>query len=94
MQKNTKIAITIAGVGLALNQYEKSKISDTKTYLENDEWQLQFFGGLAAIGGGISAIIFERYKDNDKAKKIAFIGLGGVAIAGFASLLYALKKMT
>jgi hypothetical protein len=94
MEKSTKIALFIAASGYAINRYENNKIDGTKTYLETSESQAKMLGGLVGVLGIASAGILELTKNNPKARKITFIGLGGLTIAGFVSLMYALKKMT
>jgi hypothetical protein len=94
MEKSTKIALLIAAGGYAVSKYESSKIKGSKTYLETSESQAKMLGNLTTILALSSAVIFETTKNSPKAKKIAFIGLGGLTIAGFAALMYALKKMT
>lgn len=93
MENNTKVSLLVAAVGLGVNQYEKSKLKN-QPYLNSDESNLKLLGTVAVAGGLISAIIFEKFKDNAKARKISFIGLGGVAVLGVASIVYALKKFT
>lgn len=93
MENKTKIALTIAAVGLGVNQYEKSKLK-TKPYLETDESQLKMAGGALAILGGASAGIFELTKNNPKARKISFIGLGGLVVLFVGTVVYAMKKFT
>lgn len=100
MQKETKIALAVAGAGYILKEYERKKISQPYFYENNkpseplSEDQLKMLGGLAFVGGLASAGIFETTKNNPKARKISFIALGGLAVLGFLSILYALKKMT
>ena len=100
MQKETKIALAIAGAGYVLKEYQRKKISQPNFYETHtpskplSEDQLKMLGGLAFIGGLASAGIFETTKNNPKARKIAFVGLGGLGIAWFLTILYALKKMS
>jgi FtsH-binding integral membrane protein len=93
MENKTKISLLIAATGLGINQYEKSKLKK-QPYLNSDESNLKMLGGVAIVGGLASALIFEKFKDNAQAKKISFIGLGGIAVLGVASIVYAMKKMT
>ena len=93
MEQKTKVALTIAAIGLGVNQYEKSKLK-TKPYLETNESQLKMAGGALAILGGASAGIFELTKNHPTARKASFIGLGGLVVLFGVSLVYALKKMT
>jgi hypothetical protein len=94
VEKSTKIALFIAASGYAVNRYEHSKLGGTKTYLETSESQAKMLGGLVGVLGLASAGIFEATKNSPKARTITFIGLGGLTIAAFVSLMYALKKMT
>jgi FtsH-binding integral membrane protein len=94
MEKSTKIALLIAAGGYGVSKYESSKIKGSKTYLETSESQAKMLGNLTTVLALSSAVIFETTKNSPKARKISFIGLGGLTIAGFAALFYALKKMT
>ena len=93
MENKTKLSLLIATAGLGISQYEKSKLKK-QPYLNSDESNLKLLGNFAIIGGLVSALIFEKFKDNPKAKKISFIGLGGIAVLGVASIVYAMKKFT
>lgn len=93
MENKTKLSLLIATAGLGINQYEKSKLKK-QPYLNSDESNLKLLGNVALVGGLASAFIFEKFKDNPKAKRISFIGLGGVAVLGIVGIIYALKKMT
>jgi hypothetical protein len=93
MENKTKLSLVIAAAGLGVNQYEKSKLNN-QPYLNSDESNLKLLGNVALVGGLASAFIFEKFKDNPKAKRISFIGLGGVAVLGIVGIIYALKKMT
>ena len=87
MENKTKLSLLIATAGLGISQYEKSKLKK-QPYLNSDESNLKLLGNVAIIGGLVSALIFA------KAKKISFIGLGGIAVLGVASIVYAMKKFT
>ena len=103
MQNRTKVSLGIAGLGFAIQQYEKKK-TQVPNYYENykppvfakyiSEEQLKMLGGVVGIGGLASAAIFEKFKDNPKAIKISFITMGGVAIGFYFLIIMALKKMT
>jgi hypothetical protein len=100
MQKVTKIALAVAGAGFILKEYERKKISQPNFY-ENytpskplSEDQLKMLGGLAFVGGIASAGIIEATKNSPKARKISFIALGGLGVAWFVTILYALNKMS
>lgn len=93
MENKTKLSLLIATAGLGINQYEKNKLKK-QPYLNSDESNLKLLGNVALVGGLASAFIFEKFKDNPKAKRISFIGLGGVAVLGIVGIIYALKKMT
>lgn len=94
METGTKISLIVAASGFAMSKYQSSKVKGDKTYLETSESQLKMLGNLATFLGLSSAAIFELTKNSPKAKTISFLGLGGLTIAGFVALLYALKKMT
>lgn len=94
MEKLTKIALLIAAGGYGVSKYESSKIKGNKSYLETSESQAKMLGNLTTILALSSAVIFETTKNSPKARKLSFIGLGGLTIAAFAALIYALKKMT
>lgn len=94
MEKSTKIALLIAAGGYAVNRYEYSKLGGTKTYLETSESQAKMLGGLVGVLGLASAGIFEATKNSPKARTISFVGLGGLTVAGFVALMYAIKNMT
>lgn len=93
MEKNAKIALFIAAGGLAVNQYEKNKLK-TQPYLYSDEQNLKLLGGVVAIAGGASALIFQGLRNHPKAKKAAFVGLGGIGVLAVVSVIYAMKKFT
>ena len=94
MQTGTKISLIVAASGFAMSKYQSSKVKGDKTYLETSESQLKMLGNLSTFLGLSSAAIFELTKNSPAARKVSFVGLGGLTIAGFVALLYALKKMT
>lgn len=94
METGTKISLIVAASGFAMSKYQSSKVKGDKTYLEKSESQLKMLGNLATFLGLSSAAIFELTKDSPMARKVSFFGLGGLTIAGFVALLYALKKMS
>lgn len=93
MEKNTKIALAVAGVGLAANRYMKSK-EKQQPYLTSEQWQVKFYGGAVTAIGLASAGILEMTKNKPKARKVSFIALGGAVVGYYALLLLALKKMS
>lgn len=93
MENSTKTALMIAATGYAVNRYENSKLK-TQPYLTQDQSNLKITGGLVAFLGVASAGILEATKDKPKARKVAFVAVGGLTAAWFLTILYALKKMT
>ena len=100
MEKGTKISLAIAGAGYALKKYQTKRTNQPNFYENNkpaepiSEDQQKLIGGLATVGGLISAGIFEATKNSPKARKISFYALGGLGLAYFATIIYALKKMS
>jgi len=94
MEKGTKIALVVAASGYAMNRYQNSKIKGEKTYLEQNEQNLKMLGGAAAVLGGVSAGIFHFTEGKPKARKVAFIGLGGLTVGFVLLIRAALQKMT
>ena len=93
MEKNTKLALGVAGVGFAVNRYMKSK-ERQQPYLTSEQFQTKFYGGAVTAIGLATAGILEMTKDKPKARKVSFIALGGAVIGYYALLLLALKKMS
>jgi hypothetical protein len=94
MDNKAKISLIAAGVGFAVSRYETSKIGPNKPALDPTESQIKMLANLTTVLGLTSAVIFETTKNSPKSRKVAFMGLGGLTIAGFVALMYALKKMT
>lgn len=94
MEKSTKTALIIAATGLVVNKYQSSKINIDKPALTSSENNIKMTAGLVSVLGIASAGILEATKSNPKARKIAFMSLGGLTAAWFLTILYALKKMS
>jgi len=93
MENNTKFALGLAAAGFAANRYMNS-LQKGQPYLTTEQSQTKILGGGVAVLGLASAGILEATKTHPKARKIAFLGLGGLTVGYFAILLLALKKMT
>lgn len=93
MEKGTKLALGVAGVGFAVNRYMKSKEAK-QPYLTQEQFQTKFFGGAATALGLATAGILEMTKNNPKARKVSFIALGGAVVGYYALIILALKKMS
>jgi hypothetical protein len=95
MEQATKTALGIAAIGYGLNRYENYKLrTSEKGYLEQADQNLKMAGSGIAILGLASAGIFQSTKNNPKARKLAFLGLGGLTVGYFVVIAYAMKKMT
>jgi hypothetical protein len=94
MEKSTKTALLIAATGYIVNKYEGSKISTEKPALTTEESNIKITAGLVTALGVTSAVILELTKNSPRGRKIAFVGMGGLTIAWFLTIIYAMKKMT
>ena len=95
MQNSTKTALTIAGIGYAVNRYEAYKLrTSDKGCLEEGDQQLKMLGGGVTALGIASAGILELTKSSPKARKVAFVGLAAGTVGYFLLILAALKKMS
>lgn len=95
MEKNTKISLAIAATGLAARMYEDyNQKHNQLPYLAQRDSNIKLLGGIAVVGGVVSAGIFEIFKDNPVARRNSFIAAGAIVGVGLYGLIVAIKNFT